>query len=107
VSAYLLREARARQWPAAFREDCFATLALLFNLATEEPRAAATHIALAGALRFAHRLYADATTLWAGAGADPGASRWRRDADLFRVAAAARDQRAVRAWERLQCSADA
>jgi alkylation response protein AidB-like acyl-CoA dehydrogenase len=102
VVAYLLREARARQWPAAFREDLFATLALLFQLATDDPRAAPTHIVLAGALRLAHRLYADAAPLWAAAGADPAASRWLRDVALFEVAGAARDRRAARAWQRME-----
>ena len=102
VLAYLLREARARRWPAAFSEPLFAALALLFELAGEDAHAASTHIALAGALRIAHRLYADASPLWAAAGdADPVARRWQRDAPLFEVAGAAREQRAVRAWERL------
>ena len=81
VLAYLLREGRARRWPAAFNEEVVAALALLLQLAGEDTRAASTHIALAGALSFAHRLYADAA--------------------LFEVAGSARKQRAERAWERL------
>jgi hypothetical protein len=101
VLAYLLREGRARAWPAAFNEQVVAALGLLLQLAQENPRAAPTHLALAGALRFADRLYADASSLWAGAGADPAGQRWQRDAPLFDVARAAREQRAARAWERL------
>jgi acyl-CoA dehydrogenase len=101
VLAYLLREGRARRWPAAFNEELVAALALLSHLASEDSRAASTHIALAGALRIAHRLYADALPLWAAAGDDPAARRWQRDAALFEVAGAAREQRAERAWERL------
>lgn len=101
VLAYLLREGRARRWPAAFNEDVVAALALLLPLAGEDPRAASTHIALAGALRFAHRLYADAAPLWAATGDDAPARRWQRDAALFEVAGSARQQRAERAWERL------
>jgi alkylation response protein AidB-like acyl-CoA dehydrogenase len=101
VLAYLLREARARRWPTAFTEELVAGLALLAQLAGEDARAASTHIALAGALRIAHRLYADAAPLWAAAGDDPAARRWQRDAALFEVAGSARRQRAERAWERL------
>ena len=101
VLAYLLREARARRWPAAFNEELVAALSLLSQLAGEDARAASTHIALAGALRIAHRLYADALPLWTTAGDDPAAERWQRDAALFEVAGSARDQRAERAWQRL------
>lgn len=101
VLAYLLRESRARGWPGAFSEQVFAAMASLFELAREDAGAAATHVALAGALRIAHRLYADALPLWAAAGDDAAAQRWQRDAALFAVAGAAREQRALRAWERL------
>jgi len=101
VLAYLLREARSRCWPAAFNEELVAALGLLMQLALEDPRAALTHVALAGALRIAQRLYAEAATLWATAAADPAAQRWQRDAPLFEVAGAARKQRAERAWQRL------
>ena len=107
VLAYLLREGRARRWPAAFNEEVVAALALLLQLAGADTRAASTHIALAGALRFAHRLYADAAPLWAAAGDDAAARRWRRDAALFEVAGSAREQRAKRAWERLGDAASA
>lgn len=101
VLAYLLREGRARRWPAAFNEELVAALSLLLQLAHDDANAASTHIALAGALHIAHRLYAEASRLWAAAAADPAAQRWQRDAPLFDVAGAAREQRAVRAWERL------
>jgi len=106
VMAYLLREARARHWLAAFTEEVVAALALLLQLADDDVRAASTHIALAGALRIAHRLYADALPLWAAAGDDPAAQRWQRDAALFEVAGSAREQRATRAWERLAAADD-
>jgi hypothetical protein len=101
VLAYLLREGRMRHWPAAFNEQLVAALALLLHLAGEDARAASTHIALAGALRSAHRLYAEASPLWAATGDDPAAGRWQRDAALFEVAGSAREQRAERAWQRL------
>jgi acyl-CoA dehydrogenase len=101
VLAYLLREGRSRRWPAAFNEQLVAVLGLLLQLAGEDARAAPMHIALAGALRIAHRLYADASLLWGAAGTEPAAQRWQRDAPLFEVAGSAREQRAERAWERL------
>ncbi len=101
VLAYLLREARARRWPAIFTEQLVAALVLFSQLASEDVHAAATHVALAGALHVAHRLYVDAQPLWAAAGEDPAAMRWQRDAALFEVAGTARRQRAQRAWERL------
>lgn len=101
VLAYLLREARTRRWPAAFTEELVAALVVLAQLAGEDARAPSTHVALAGALHIAHRLYADAQPLWSAAGDDPAARRWQRDAALFQVAGSARRQRAERAWEQL------
>lgn len=105
VLAYLLREARARGWPAAFAERCVAALVALADVAASPAGAPATHVALAGALQFVHTLYADAGAHWARAPDDAAARRWQRDAALFSVAAAAREQRAARAWERLRAAA--
>lgn len=102
VLAYLLREARQRDWPAAFAERLCAALVTLAALSEAAADAPATHVALAGALAQAHALYEDAGTLWAQCGDDPAAQRWQRDAALFAVAGTARSQRAARAWERLQ-----
>jgi hypothetical protein len=102
VLAYLLREARARAWPADFAERLCALLVALAELAAAPAAAAATHVALAGALAFAQQLYAQADTLWAGLGDEPAAQRWLRDAALFGVASSARGLRAARAWERLR-----
>jgi alkylation response protein AidB-like acyl-CoA dehydrogenase len=102
VLAYLLREARARGWPSGFGERLCAVMLALAAVADAPADGPATHVALGGALALAHGLYAEAGTLWAGAAADdPAAQRWARDAALFGVAAAARSQRAARAWERL------
>jgi alkylation response protein AidB-like acyl-CoA dehydrogenase len=102
VLAYLLREARARGWPAAFAERTVAAMALLGTLSDAAPDAPATHVALAGALQFAQAAYADAGTAWSRQPDDPAAQRWARDAALFAVAAGARARRAERAWERLR-----
>lgn len=100
VLAYLLRESRARSWPAGLRERIVATLVVLAALANEPPDAPATHVALEGALQWARQSYAEAGALWAQA-ADEAAARWQRDAALFDVAGTARAARALRAWERL------
>jgi hypothetical protein len=100
VLAYLLREARARGWPAEWRERLLAALMALSAIGARRADASATHLALEGALRWAHRLYAEADALWAGE-ADEAAARWRRDVALFEVAGAARARRATLAWERL------
>ena len=102
VLAYLLREARQRGWPAGFMEQLCASLLTLATLSSAPASAPATHVTLAGALAQAHALYDVAGVLWAKAGDDPAAQRWQRDAALFAVASSARQQRAARAWERLQ-----
>ncbi len=100
VLGYLMREARARAWPAALRERLAAALAALAAVAAGSADSPATHVALEGALQWAHQLYAEAGALWAAA-ADASAARWQRDAALFAVAGTARARRAARAWERL------
>jgi alkylation response protein AidB-like acyl-CoA dehydrogenase len=102
VLAYLLREARARGWPAAFAERAVAAMELLCVLSDAAPDAPPTHLALAGALQFAQAAYADAGTLWSQQPDDPAAQRWARDAALFAVASSVRARRAERAWERLR-----
>lgn len=107
VVAYLLREARAREWPAGVRERTVATLAALVDAASGPADAPSAHVLLEGALAWAHQLYADAAALWAQAGDEPAALRWQRDAALFAVAGSARARRAARAWERLSTEGEA
>lgn len=99
--ACLLREARARAWPAAYAEQLVAALMLLAALAARDPRSPLLHLGLAGALTLAQRLYAEAGALFEATPDDPAAQRWRRDQALFGVAGATRAQRAARAWATL------
>lgn len=99
--ACLLREARARAWPAAYAEQLVAALMLLASLAGRDPRSPLLHLGLAGALALAQRLYAEAGALFEATPDDPAAQRWRRDQALFGVAGTARAQRAARAWATL------
>lgn len=103
--AWLLREARVRGWPASFAERVAALLAAFGQISSMDPSAPACHVMLTGALAWAGQLYEEAGPLWAEAGDDPAAARWRRDAALFGVASGARSQRAARAWERLAVGA--
>lgn len=105
VLAYLLREARLRGWPAALGEQVVAAVEMFAELAAADARAPSVHVALAGALTIAHRIYAEAGALWSANAEDPAARRWLRDAALFEVAATARRQRAERAWASLTTAA--
>ncbi len=84
VLAYLLREARARDWPA---EPARAVLPPRSPPWWPSPPSRAdspaTHVVLEGALRWAHQLYDEAGPLWAAA-ADDAAARWQRDARAVR-----------------------
>jgi hypothetical protein len=75
-----------------------AAAAALVALGRLDPRAAATHRALGGALAALEQALARAEPLWAQVDADVRA-RWQRDRPLLRVAAAARSARLTRARE--------
>jgi alkylation response protein AidB-like acyl-CoA dehydrogenase len=98
--AYLLAEARARNWPAAWIERAAAALHALARLATLEPLAPATHIALAGALAIGHGLIEEAERYWAERD-DVPARRWQRDRELLGVAGSARERRLAAAWQQV------
>lgn len=100
--ALLLREARARAWPADVAARIVATLTALAALATAPADSPATHVALEGALLTAHALCHEAASLWGAAATDPAARRWQRDLPLLGIARSARAQRFARAWDRLQ-----
>ena len=102
IIAYLLREARRLAWPNAWVERAAAHLHTLRALASEDRNLPTTHVALAGALAMGDGLLAEADSRLDSAGGDAAADRWKRDRELFRVAAAARAQRTARAWERLR-----
>lgn len=102
--AYLVAEARARGWPAAWVERTVAALQALARLAALDPLAPATHIALAGALAIGHGLIEEAERHWAGRDDEP-ARRWRRDRELMGVAGSARERRLASAWKALDAQA--
>lgn len=99
--AYTLREARRFGWPPAWLERALAALEALRAIAHEAPAAAATHLALAGALATLDGLLQEADALWAEAPDTAARARWLRDRPLGRVAGKARALRTARAWQRL------
>lgn len=100
--AYLVREALRRDWAQAWVGRALAQLHALGRLATLDPSAPQTHVALGGALALGARLIAEADGFWQAAPpGDPAAARWVRDRDLFGVAGKARSARLAAAWERL------
>jgi acyl-CoA dehydrogenase len=98
--AYLLAEARARSWPAAWIERAAAALQALARLATLDPLAPATHIALAGALAIGRDLIEACAPHWAERDDEP-ARRWQRDRELLGVAGSARERRLAAAWAKV------
>jgi alkylation response protein AidB-like acyl-CoA dehydrogenase len=105
--AYLLREARRLEWPRPWVERTFAALHALAAIAPLDASAAATHIALAGALETGAALLREADAYWEATPADPACLRWKRDRALLAVAGKARAQRIERAWERIGAAPDA
>jgi hypothetical protein len=98
VLAYVLAEARRHGWPDAFKERIAAALLTFAALAESSINAPTTHVALAGAIAEAGRLFADSAPLWSGEAGE----RWQRDGALMNVANTARERRRARAWERLR-----
>lgn len=97
---HLLAAARRHAWPEALREELLSTIAALRSLSGELPSGAATHVALAGALRSVARLTAEADERYPAVAGDE-AARWVRDRALLRVAERVREQRRVAAWRSL------
>ena len=101
VLAYLLAEAGRRGWPASWRERALIALLGFDALGALDPAAPLTHLALAGALAGSRALIDETVALWQLTPDDPASQRWTRDASLFGVASGVRQQRTLRAWERL------
>lgn len=99
--AYLVREARTRDWPRDWIAGTVGTLAGLSAIAARDPADPVTHVALAGVLDAAGRAFDEAGRHWDAGPQDAAAERWRRDAVLAGMAGPVRAQRLARAWERL------
>ncbi len=106
LAGYLLALARRKHLPRAFHERLLVLALATRALALSDPRAATTHLALAGTLDLAHHLIAELEPLWSAVPDDEWA-RWQRDRPLLRVAGTARTARRDRAWSLLAGPADA
>lgn len=93
---YLIQVARRSGWPPGRVEDALALVAALRTLALADPRAAATHRALAGALAAGDAFLASVEGCWPSVD-EAARQRWRRDRPLLSVAAKARAGRLARA----------
>lgn len=102
VLAHLVRESRRLDWPRSWTERAVSTLLAFDAIAGLDPTAAATHVALAGALADGERLAHEADGHWQSAADRDAAARWQRDRALMAIASKPRAVRAQRAWERLR-----
>jgi alkylation response protein AidB-like acyl-CoA dehydrogenase len=100
VMAYLVREVRLHELPHAFAERLAAVIVALGALAELDPSAPENHVALAGVLALQRASLEEIGRFWART-ESPAHARWERDRVLFTVGSDARQQRLVRAWERL------
>lgn len=95
---HCLRQARLFQLSSSLQEELLALVMLHKQLAEQPASAPATHIALAGSRHLAESTLSRFET--ALHEADPAQGRlWSRDKLLLNVAAKARQQRTLRAWE--------
>ncbi|MBK7071023.1 MAG: acyl-CoA dehydrogenase [Myxococcales bacterium] len=96
LCGYLIGVARRHHLGDALVERGLALAAALATLGAADPRAAATHRALAGAIDLASDQVAALEAAWAAVGGDEW-QRWQRDRPLLGVARAARAARLERA----------
>ncbi len=96
---YLVAIARRHGWRDQIERLLVLALATR-SVALADPKAATTHLALAGVLELATRAVGDIEAAWTAAPDDEW-QRWQRDRPLLRVAASARAARRERAWELL------
>jgi alkylation response protein AidB-like acyl-CoA dehydrogenase len=101
ITGYLIHVARRRSFSRELQQHLVAHAVTVRSLALADPRAATTHVALAGALDVSHRLVGDIERSWA-ATPDDEWLRWQRDRALLGVAGQARAARLERAWATLE-----
>ncbi len=98
IAAWLAATFAGAPGGAEHVEELAALAGALVTLGGLDPRAAATHRALAGALAALERARVRAEPLWALVDSEVGA-RWQRDRALLRVAGSARAARLTRSRE--------
>ena len=97
---HLVGVGRRFAWPREALEELVSLASTLRALASEPPRAPATHLALAGVLTSIGRALERLAPCWSLV--DEGTrARWERDRVLLTVASKARDARRDTAWKKL------
>jgi len=92
--------ARRHGLACSMLERIVALIVAARGLASADPKAAATHVALAGVLGSAASCVEEIERAWSVA-PDEEWARWERDRPLLRVASKARAARIERAWATL------
>jgi len=98
--AYLLGVARRHRFAQSTIEQLLVLAIATRTLAQLDPKAATTHLALAGVLATVPRVVGDVEREWSAAPDDEW-TRWQRDRALLGVASSARTARRERAWSTL------
>ncbi len=101
MTAWLVGVVRRAEGPHALTERLVAHALTLRALADATAEAAATHVALAGSVANLEGLFGALDAWMAQAPAAPR-DAWERDRRILTVARSAREQRRVRAWERVR-----
>ncbi|MEW5739099.1 MAG: acyl-CoA dehydrogenase family protein [Myxococcota bacterium] len=96
VLGYLLSVARRNSREQSVQERLLAAIVSAVGLGEANPRAAATHLALAGLLTHGQQLLGDVEALWTPC---EERARFVRDRPLLNVAAKAREARRAKAWK--------
>jgi acyl-CoA dehydrogenase len=102
---YLAASGARRGWPESLRESLCGLALSLRSLAVLDPSAVETHVALAGAVSFARRLFDECSSAWQTA-PDDEAARWERDQFLLVIADKVRQKRRESAWQRVGQAAE-
>jgi acyl-CoA dehydrogenase len=97
---YLASAGARRAWPEPLREALYGLAVSLRGLAALDPSAPETHLALAGAVALARRLF-DECGPARQAAPDDEAARWERDRMLLVIADMVREKRREAAWRRV------
>ncbi|WP_063050431.1 acyl-CoA dehydrogenase family protein [Nocardia arthritidis] len=98
---WLVRVARASDWPRASRQQLLTVVAAVRGLDIAAPSSAGVHIALGGVFELFGSLLAELEPLWQSA--DPVTrQRWERDRPLLATAGRVRGQRLTAAWRAIE-----
>jgi hypothetical protein len=99
LTGYLIGVARRNSLPRETVDRLLALALATHAVATCDPKATATHLALAGVLDIAANLVVEVETAWRALPLDAERTRWERDRALLMVAGKARAARRDKAWE--------